>query len=123
MISFSKLACSVVPGVSDSSLYRFSLANCEMGLSHRGSLGEKLQTYLVVFTVLIRKFDALLAEMFLHQRVDDNFLPDGVTCDLPRKLVSPAFLGILVPRCADILVVILVHLKNVQGYAAFQWGF
>lgn len=66
--------------------------------------------YLVICTIFVGQVKALLTEVLLHQRVDDNLFTNGVASDFPYKLVCPALLSRLVARSLLVVIVIFVHL-------------
>lgn len=77
-----------------------------------GRGGER--TYQVLLPVVVRELLALVAEMLLHQRVDNYLLADGMSRDLPTQLVGPASarLDVVLGECTLVLVVVLIHLPS-----------
>ena len=62
------------------------------------------------FPIMVGELPAILAEMLLHERVDDELFADGVARDLPDELPGPAVLSVGVSRMLHILIIIGVHL-------------
>lgn len=71
-------------------------------------------THLMLRTVVIRQLQPLLSQMFLHERVHDYLLTNGMSRNFPRQLTSPAFLRVGVSGGFDVLIVVVVHLYAVQ---------
>lgn len=69
------------------------------------------------FPIMVRELPAILAEVLLHERVDDDLLSYGVSNNLPGELACPACLGGDVSglTCPFVFVVIEVHLRVVRS--------
>jgi len=71
----------------------------------------------MICTVLVCEPLALGTKVFLHQRVDDEFLADGVSSDFPDKLAGPTVLSVSIASALDILVIVCIHLHFTLGGA------
>jgi hypothetical protein len=69
----------------------------------------------VLFAVFFRHLLSLVAEVLLHGRVDEQFLSDGMTSQLPDKLVAEPLLVVVVVRVVDDLVVVLFEFFVIMG--------
>jgi hypothetical protein len=73
---------------------------------------EPLLDILMFLAVMVRELLALGAHLLFHERVHDELLADGMSCDLPPKLVRELLGGLEVAGGVGLLVsgVVLVHL-------------
>ena len=72
--------------------------------------------YRVVFlAVFFRHLLALVAEVLLHGRVDDQFLSDGVAGQFPGELVAEALLVVVVVRVVDYFIVVLLEFAVIMS--------
>jgi hypothetical protein len=73
---------------------------------------EPLLDILVFLAVVVRELLALGTHLLFHERVHNKLLADGMSCDLPPKLVRELLGGLQVAGCVGLLVsgVVLVHL-------------